>query len=88
MMVTLIATCGVSAILVGVIVALGRIEQRLAPGGCRARVAADSSWPLGPTAHRRADAPFADRRRTGRMLQIIAGGGANPQLANRSNNGH
>ena len=69
-------------------VALGMIEQRLAPGGRRAPEAADSSWPLGPTARRRADAPFADRRRTGRMLQIIAGGGANPQLTNRSINGH
>ena len=88
MLVTLIATFGVSAILVGVMAALSMIERRLAPGGRRAPEAADSSWPLGPTARRRADAPFADRRRTGRMRQIIAGGGANPQLTNRSINGH
>ena len=42
MMATLTATCGVSAILVGVIVALGMIEQRLAPGGRRLELA---TWP-------------------------------------------
>ena len=55
MLVTLIATFGVSAILVGVMAALSMIERRLAPGGRRAPEAADSSWPLGPTARRRAD---------------------------------
>ena len=55
MLVTLIATFGVSAILVGVMAALSMIERRLAPGGRRAPEAANSSWPLGPTARRRAD---------------------------------
>jgi hypothetical protein len=62
MLVTLIATFGVSAILVGVMAALSMIERHLAPGGRRAPQAADSSWPLGPTARHRAGTPFADRR--------------------------
>ena len=82
MLVTLIATFGVSAILVGVMAALSMIERRLVPGGRRAPAAADSSWPLGPTARRRADAPhWADAADHCR-------GGANPQLTNRSINGH
>jgi len=71
MMMTLVATGGVMAILVSLIVALGMIEQRLAPGDRRLELATRSD---GPTAPRRADAPFADRRRTGRMRQIITGG--------------
>ena len=41
MLVTLIATFGVSAILVGVMAALSMIERRLMPGGRRAPEAAD-----------------------------------------------
>lgn len=71
MMVTFIATSGVIAILMSLIVALGKIEQHLAPRDCRLELA---TRPDGSTPPRRADAPFDDRSRTGRMRQIITGG--------------
>ena len=90
MLVTLIASFGVSAILVGVMAALSMIERRLAPGARWAPSAGGRPLELAtrPDGSPPRRYPFADRRRTGRMPQIIAGGGANPQLTNRSINGH
>lgn len=88
MMVTLVATCGVSAILAGVLVALGMIERRLAPEGSQALDAAGLNWPVCSRSGRNADAPFVGGRRSGRMRQIITGSSAIPLPTNRSNKGN
>ena len=88
MMVTLVATCGVSAILAGVLVALGMIERHLATSGRQALVATGLNWPVRPQLSCSVDASFADRHGSQRMRQIIAGSGAIPHLTNRWINGH
>jgi hypothetical protein len=59
MMASLVATCGVIAILAGVIVALGMVVQRLGPADRSSPAPASPRRRLGPMVHCRSEASLA-----------------------------
>ena len=62
MLASVIAACGVTAILLGVIVALGLAVEWLSPAAQRAH--AGPRWPSGPMVRERPETPIDQRRHT------------------------